>query len=385
MCRAIFSKSRGTSERSKAQERINTLKHIARFITALLLLALMVACTPSEQGSTSEEAVPEVEVTDLGTGNNCDDGFRQVDHELLDAPICVPQDPQRIVAPDLAALELMLMLNIAPVARPDGEFLTAVYGAAPDIYERVLEIMGDVPIYGGFEMNVEVLVEAQPDLVLSYADLPIADEVRAFTTLVESPAGFRPSSWSQVTEFYAEVLGVTAEYEQLMAEYEGRMETYNELRDPVFDGASAVYVQDAGGTNYIGLPGLALWETLNDAGFVPVDTLPTTQEASLEAFDALVIPLSEEQVPLLDADVIILANGNVTRESREVADELIENYRNDPLWQTLDAVQNDRFIPTSVYWQSNGLVSSHAVVDDLFLYFTDADSVAVSPNPFLSK
>ncbi|MCG8352425.1 MAG: ABC transporter substrate-binding protein [Chloroflexales bacterium] len=365
------------------------MKHPIHFFTTLLLLALLAACVPGEQGSTPEGAVadttsvPEAEITDTATGDSCDDGFRQVNHELLDEPICVPQNPQRIVAHDMAALELMLMLDIAPVARPDDDFLTATYGAAPVIYERVLEIMGNAPVYGSFEMNVEVLVEAQPDLVLSYADLPIADQVREFTTLVESPAGFRPSSWSQVTEFYAEVLGVTAEYEQLIADYQARMETYKELRDPALDGASAVYVQDAGGANYVGLPGLALWETLNDAGFVPVDTLPTTEEAALEEFNALVIPLSEEQVPLLDADVIIFANGNVTRKSREAADELIESYRNDPLWQTLDAVQNDRFIPTSVYWQSNGLISSNAVVDDLFLYFTDADPAAVSPNPFL--
>ena len=395
-------------ERSNGSKGYTTLKQITHLMIALLTAALLLTACGGQQQITENAAEPTeapaadapteaVEPTQVPTADEettteedaisadgCDDGLRQVDHELLVEPLCIPENPERIVTLDIAALELMLMLDIAPVARDTDDFFQAIYGSAPAVYDRVMAIVGDVPVVGGYtELNIEMLVQMQPDLLIISPGTTVIDELREFTTVVEPT--MQTGSWSQMTEFYAEVLGVTEEYEQMMTEYEARITTFVELRDPAFDGASLVYVQDSGGNNYVGLPGLPLWETLSDVGFVPVETLPKTQEEAMEEFGALAIPLSEEQVPLLDSDVIILSNGNVTRESREAADELIVTYQEDPLWQTLSAVQNDLLIPTSVYWQSVGFVSTHAVIDDLFTYFTDVNPAEVSPNPFLSE
>lgn len=88
---------------------------------------------------------------------DCEAGFRLVEHELLAEPICVPENPQRVVAVQLTAFELMVMLDIAPVARPDDSFLTALYGGAPEVYDRVLEIAGEAPAFGAFDPNLEVV------------------------------------------------------------------------------------------------------------------------------------------------------------------------------------------------------------------------------------
>ena len=316
----------------------------------------------------------------------CESGFRLVEHDLLDEPICVPENPQRIVAQQLTAFELMLMLDIQPVARPSEDYLTTLYGGAPAIFDRVMALVGDQPVYGlSFDMNTEVLLEAAPDLVIVYPGLlENIDQLREFTTVIESPiAGDQPNEWSVLTDFFAEVIGVSEEYDALMAEYDDRINTFNDLKDPVYDGMSLVYVQDAAGTSYVGLPGLPLWETVLDAGFMPIETLPTTPEASIEQYGSLILELSEEQISLLDAGVIIVVNGNINRDDRETAATVIESYVADPLWETLDAVQNDRLFAKAVYWQSNGLVSVHAVLDDMFIDFADADPVEVSPNPFL--
>lgn len=318
----------------------------------------------------------------------CESGFRVVEHELLEAPICVPENPERIVAQQVTAFELMLMLDMPPVARPSDDYLATLYGGTPAVFDRVMEFVGAQPVYGAsFDINTEVLLEAQPDLVIVYPGLvQNIDQLREFTTVIESPiAGDQPNEWSVLTEFFAEVIGVSDEYDVLMSQYNERLDTLQEVKDPVYEGMSLVYVQDAAGTNYVGLPGLPLWETVMDAGFVPVETLPTTPEESLEQFGSLILQVSDEQLPLLNADVIVIVNGNVNRDDRETATAVIESYRSNPLWATLDAVQNDRLFAKAVYWQSNGLVSVHAVLDDMFVDFGGVDPAEVSPNPFLAS
>ncbi len=315
----------------------------------------------------------------------CEEGFRIVEHEILESPICVPENPQQIVAQHLNAFELMLMLDMQPAARPADEYLGAVYGGSPAVFDHVMETVEEIPVFGVFDVNTEVLLEIQPDLVIVYPGLlQNIDQLREFTTVIESPiAGDQPNEWSVVSDFFAEVMGVSEEYDALMEEYNERMASFQELKDPVYDGMSLVYVQDAAGTNYVGLPGLPLWETILDAGFVPVDTLPTTAEESLEQFGSLIVELSEEQVSLLNADVLVIVNGNVNQDDHDTATAVIEGYLSDPLWATLDAVQNERIFAKAVYWQSNGFVSAHTVLDDMFTDFAGVDPDEVAPNPFL--
>jgi ABC-type Fe3+-hydroxamate transport system substrate-binding protein len=129
---------------------------------------------------------------------------------------------------------------------------------------------------------------------------------------------------------------------------------------------------------------MPLWETIADGGFVPVETLPTTAEDALAAYGTLVIPLNDEMLSTINADIIIMVNGSVRQDDRATSDAVIAGFATNPLWQALRAVQNDQFYARSVYWQSNGIVSAHAVVDDFFAMFADADPAQVAPNPFLN-
>mgnify|MGYP000238485929 CR=1 FL=1 len=316
----------------------------------------------------------------------CEEGFRIVEHDLLAEAICVPENPERIIAQHLTALELMLMLDMQPVAQPDQVYLETIYGGAPATLSRVNELIGETPVFGALEINVEAILSADPDLVLVYQGQAGIEQLREFTTVIEAPvAAFQPVNWSDLTDFFAEVIGVSEEYDALYADYEARIETLHELKLPEFDGASMVYVQNSGDVNYVGLPGMPLRETMADAGFVPVETLPVTPQASLEEYGRLIFQLSDEQISLVDADVIIIVNGNVNQDDRDSAAAVIEGYRSDPLWSTLDAVENDRMFAKAVYWQSNGFVSVHAVVDDMFVDFAGVDPADVSPNPFLTN
>jgi len=345
-----------------------------RLSTVLALFALLGGAVLTA----AQEATPSPAVT-------CEADFRVVEHDLLDEPICVPDAPERVIALDVTAFELMLMLEMEPVARMGEGSLQALYGSAPAVYERVSAMLEGLPVHGEYyELNVEVGLELEPDLVISWPGNPTNEQLAGFTTVVITPVETREVDWAELSSFYAAVLGVTDEYEEAMAAYEERMDVFIENRDPALDGASLVYLQDAGGQNFLGLPGLPLWETISDAGFVPVETLPTTPEDAYDTYGDLIAPFNEEQIELIDADVILLANGNIQQDDFEAANALIESYESDPLWAQLYAVQNGQFYPVSVHWQSNGLISAHATLDDMFVFFTDMDADEIPPNPFVA-
>ncbi len=324
-------------------------------------------------------------VLGFGYAQICDDGFRQVTHELLDAPTCVPENPERVAVQHLTAFELMLMLGMEPVARLDDGFLSGYYRADPEIFARVQSLVGEVPVFGGLEMNLEVLTAAQPDLIIVFKDTQNLEQLSAIAPVVEAPVhAYQPGDWTALSGFFAEVLGVSDKYDALLADYRARMQVYRDLSTR-FEGMSLVYTQFQGdGSIYLGLPGLYSWETLRDAGFVPVASLPTTPEAALERYGALVTQLSEERIQSIDADVIVAINGTVRADEQETVTGLIERVQNDPLWGTLQAVRNGRFYPKSLLWQSNGFVSAHAVIDDLLNEFAGVDASSVAPNPFLN-
>ncbi|MEO0599328.1 MAG: hypothetical protein AAF126_24670, partial [Chloroflexota bacterium] len=66
--------------------------------------------------------------------------------------------------------------------------------------------------------------------------------------------------------------------------------------------------------------------------------------------------------------------------------ELQENLdilRADPLFNTLNAAQNDQVYQGGPYWYVQSTIyGAHSALDDLFTYIAGVDPQEVSPNPF---
>ncbi|MEM9954878.1 MAG: ABC transporter substrate-binding protein [Chloroflexota bacterium] len=328
-----------------------------------------------------------VNITSLSAQDEvvCDDGLRLVTHELLDEAICVPENPERIaVLGTLHPIELMLLLDIEPVVRPSDRTLEALYGGSPAVYNRISEMVADIPINDVAGFDLDTLIEAEPDLIILRGSGYLVEQLEEIAYVFRSPSERDGFGASELDSLYAEVMDVSEDYEQLRANYEERVQVLLDNLEADVLGASMVYMQDANDDYYITLPGFAGWDIFSDVGFVPVDTLPTTADDAFETYGYHTFQVTQETLAALNVVDIIFMNSNIRPSGEsEMSRAVIEKYETDSLLMSLEAVQNENLYPVSLYWQLSGLISAHLILDDMFMFFTDLNPQVVAPNPFL--
>jgi iron complex transport system substrate-binding protein len=339
-------------------------------ITLALMLLLLSSITIVAQGETA-----------------CEGGFRLFNHELLATdPVCVPENPQRIAVQDIAAAELMYALDIEPIAIA-ADWVNALFGSLPaPLGPELLSYYENIPSFGGFEINLEALLEAQPDLILlntSYSSPEIVDELSLIAPVIVTDTVL----WKDITAMWGEALNRTEDTEAILTNYENRVSAFKEITENQYVGMSlalVMYSQGETGTISPHLPGGISWIIPNDLGFIPPTALPQTPDETLETFDSPYPQISLEELPILEADFIVLMSGSYSAEEFEAIQAQYDTLRDNPLWQVLSAVQEEKFYFTGPHWLANGIIEAHVVLDEAFGFFTDVNVQDVAPNPFLT-
>ncbi len=294
----------------------------------------------------------------------CDDDFRLIQHALGET--CVPENPQRIVPLDMTITELLLIEGIKPVAVSSTVLAayTRMHPELEDIFTALMETAADT----GFPPNIEVILNADPDLIIGPRDLfteslyPQLAEIAP--TVLYDPA---PGDWRERLAFAGEVLGLMETVENLLMEYDARVA---ELRDLLEDTAGEIEVSLV--RVFPGQIGLVLAGTNADAVLESVGlTRPTAQalnyETVLETLDGRPeLLISMEELQLTDGDVVFLFGD---------PSELFDS----PLWNALPAVRDDRTYEVGYYWWGDSLLSAHRMLDDLFFYVAGVETAYAYP------
>lgn len=289
-----------------------------------------------------------------GDSGGGDSETRTVEHAAGTSQ--VPENPERVVVLDTGELDSAMTLGVTPVGAVE-----AVEGMGfPDYLEGTedIEIVGSIE-----EPNLEQIASLEPDLILSsnlrheqiYSELSeIAPTV--FTETTGAP-------WKENFEKHAEALGKQEEAEQVVADYEGRLEEFkNTVEEPrpevsivrFVPGDTRIYQKDS----FIGT-------VLEDAG------LPRPEPQDEDEFALLNV--SEEAIPKMDGDVIFTTvYGNADETARD-------DITSSPLWQELDAVQQGRVYEVSddTWMLGIGYTAADEVLDDLFRYVPEGGSTTM--------
>lgn len=118
----------------------------------------------------------------------CDDEFRQVGHELLDAPICVPGTPERVVLDPFYNLQMGLELALPIVG-------STTSGAAFPAAVTDDQLIGVTDI-GQFDVpNLEVVTQLNPDLILADACFHKSNQEQLSATAYRVSAERRPEQY----------------------------------------------------------------------------------------------------------------------------------------------------------------------------------------------
>jgi iron complex transport system substrate-binding protein len=295
----------------------------------------------------------------------CAPGTRPIEHALGET--CVPEAPQRVVSLDMSVTELMLIAGTQPVA-VSGVVLDAYTRMHPELeatFAELLETADDT----GFPPNIEVILQAQPDLIIAPRDLFIEGlypELNAIApTVLYEPA---PGDWRARLRFAASVLGHTELVETLIADFEARLDEVRALLGETAEDTTVSLVRTFPDQIGLVLEGTAGAALLNEVGLARPEAQRVDYEYVLNELDGRPeLLISEEELALADADVVFVFGDAPT---------LFEN----ALWGAMPAVRAGQVFEVGYYWWGDSLLSAHDMLDDLFLYVAGVEPEL--PNPF---
>ena len=344
------------------------MKQISHLLISVLLLA---ACG----GQQSAEITSELTTAD------CEAGQRLFDHEfLLHDPVCIPEEPQRIVMGTPANITALLRADTPIIGMIDRE---TVMGVFPEWEAELVEIT-DV----GRPLNLEVLLSLEPDLIIAgnFFELDLEALNAIAPTVVYEVRGNQ--LYREYAEFVFDAAGKMAALEALTIEQENRT---TELRELLGDTTA----QDI--SLVLPRPDQVILMTqyspsgiiLHELGFGRPEgqlypfTLEEVEADQDRHSGAHVITVSLEQLDRADGDFVILWGTISNYDTEEEIQAAISELSESPLWQTLDATQEGQVYVSSTNYALPDIANDHYILSDLAEAFGVAD--AFSPNPYVVK
>lgn len=310
----------------------------------------------------------------------CEAGFWLFEHERLATdPVCVPDNPQRIISLDMPATEFLL-LNDIPIV--------GVFGYAADEIAAVTPGLGakleGIPTFD-WPPNLELVTELNPDLIIAFKDSSLFYEgMDEIAPLVVYDAAYA-TDWKSSTSFWSEVFGKEDAYTEMLETYDARIAELQEaLGEERGDIEVSAFVPSP---DYpmIWLSDSAQGVILNDVGLGRPEAQATTFEEggyTEGGADYGFVAISGERLDLADGDEIFIFTWPSTDPSTIEANRaaLAEFNETDPIWQTLSGVSAGNVHIVGEHWfRAQTYLAANLILDDLFTYLTDVEPTLPSP------
>lgn len=291
---------------------------------------------------------------------SCELGFRLFDHEYLAGdPVCIPENPQRILALEISALETVLL---------SGKELV---GTANWLHEEVPVLMPELAsaLEGvadtGYPANLEAALTAAPDLILAVDGDIDLEAGNAIAPVVMPVAGLE-YNWKLSMEFWSEVLGTQDLYAEMIANYDARIA---EFKAALGASPEISIIGTSSYGAYMWLVDTAPGVVIEDAGLSRPESQNLSGEAAVERYnEERWISISEERFDLADADAIfVFTYATTDPDTLATEDAAMEAFKANAVWNTLSATQAGHVYYVGPYWwRAQTYLLANKVLDDLF-------------------
>ena len=270
----------------------------------------------------------------------------------------VPANPQRVVVLDGPQLDACLAVGITPVGAVTG-FAGADFPAYLGDLTQGIENVGTIS-----EPNLEQIITLEPDLILgsNLRNEDIHDTLAAIAPTVFSEAV--SDDWRGNFTLFTDALNKTAEAEKVAADYDARLEEFKSATEGERENWVISVVRFL--ADHVRL--------YNDTSFVGTilagaDLTRPESQTGADPDRGIFKIISQEQIHLADGTHIF------TCAYGAVEDSTASGFVNSPLWDTLEAVQNDKvYGGDDDFWMvAIGFIAANRVVDDLFTYLVDGE------------
>lgn len=273
------------------------------------------------------------------------------DPSILGGPVCVPEEPQRIVVIDPTyslgmSLELGLPVVGAPLFGMSDEALKA------QAVERRVEDLGSF-----MEPSIEKVISLAPDLIIGSA--AAGEAVLQMASQIAPTVLIGAENWKDYYRIVGDVTGTRAAADEALAAYEARAAS---LRARVPDTrVSVVRITPWDFQVYLDGPdAYGPFAVLAEAGVRRTDYETTTDRLSVKRPDW-------EQLAGLDGDVLLYIVGGANDSDTSGRHEEVTG---NPLWQMLPAVKagNVHRVDAATWMEFSGIASANRVLDDVETY-----------------
>lgn len=300
-------------------------------------------------------------IVGFSNAQTCSEGFRST--ETAFGAVCIPKNPQRIVALDEGTMADLIALGVKPAAVMDwgNRDYTQYLSVDPATIESVATSEGP---------NYEAMLNLDPDLIVGR----VQDTEFFGGNALESLQAVGPTALSDTAEedhwqghltFLGEVFGKQEEARALLESYETRVQEFHDAYEAEGEDATVAIVRSRADSFNVYANGSFISDLVKAVGLeMPAEI------SDIEAGNQL----SLEEIDLLSSDYLF-----VMARNEDEAEAFLEA-REGPLWQFLPAVQQDQAyqVNWSVWVAGWNVVGAHLVVDDLFYYLLDGET---SPTP----
>ncbi|MGO3885045.1 MAG: ABC transporter substrate-binding protein [Mycetocola sp.] len=288
------------------------LRRFATVVTASAAILALAACGGTSATETEEtSAGPRTYESDFGT-------------------VELPDTIDRIVSVDFYTPAALADIGVYPVGVVNSYFTEGT--AIPEQYKTAIADSGATSIGEYYELNLEAVAEAQPDLIVATSDfLPLDDPLRPELEKVAPILTFEArdgESWRTRATALAEILDKEDEVQPLIDEYNTRRDQIKAEYADILDNYSMT----------VFVPLADEWGTYADTHFAtPIlrDLGATFREQEDDEINEADFPnwFSYESLDRLsNADVILSNPAN--------DDSVQKTLDNSTIWQNLPAVKN---------------------------------------------
>lgn len=273
-----------------------------------------------------------------------------VKHDL--GKSCIPNHPQRVIALDDTMMEILLALDLKPIAATEA-YLAGSKRATLGKKAEGIENLGKTS-----QPNLEKIVTLNPDLILGFYLSP--QEYKLLSQIAPTyTIDYNQTGWKETLLTIAKAIGKLEKAEKIIIEYQQRIQKIRNLiaEQQNFKTVSVSRFYAAHIPEYRNKYSFPM-SILTEIGL----SLPEKQNLIITTPDYPYVSVSIETVYLLDADILFIAL------DRDAEDNFYRFQRN-PLWQTLNVVKkNQVYQVNSGYWIFGNILSANAILDDIEKY-----------------
>jgi iron complex transport system substrate-binding protein len=325
------------------------------FIIGAAALGFLAACG----GDDSSDAG----ATDSGSGTRSVEGAY--------GPIDIPVAPKRIMA-DLMTVDYLTALGY-DTSTIIGVFEAGYFKAADDHYLADFFAGQEVLDPGSsYEMNLEAIAAAKPDLILVPFDqidrAPQREELAQIAPLLAVPTskpGDDPKiryggtasfqDWRSTLRKYGELLDLSDAAEDYITETEGQLAAISAEHGALIASITATEAKSM--PDFVAINSLSPARTTGVLGTILMSELgfqAPPQQAAVTPDEYGTIEISGENTDLLDGDVLFLEVRERTKRHEE-----------SPIWATLEVVKAGNVTIVGNHWEYGGAIAARDVIADI--------------------